>query len=37
MAVGIRADEIDRMQPSAPKKKIIYPLIKASANEQRDD
>ncbi len=28
MAVGIRADEIDRMQPSAPKKKIIYPLIK---------
>lgn len=28
MAVGIRADEIDRMQASAPKKRIIYPLIR---------
>lgn len=28
MAVGIRADEIDRMQADAKKKSLIYPLVK---------
>jgi len=29
MAIGIRADEADRMQQDAEKNKIIYPLVKA--------
>lgn len=34
MAVGIRADEIDRMQPESLEKRIVYPLIKWQAMDK---
>lgn len=33
MAVGIRADEIDRMQADAKEKSLIYPLVKLGATK----
>jgi hypothetical protein len=34
MAIGIRVDEIDRMQPDAREKKIIYPLVSMNPTDK---
>jgi len=34
MAIGIRADEMDRMSPTAEKNSLIYPLVKHNVTKQ---